>query len=45
MRGYVVVEIVLSINNFINPLTKPLAEEVFKYYYKTVKLMHIIDWL
>ena len=43
--GDVVVERVLSTDNIADPLTKPLAQEVFEYHCTTMGLMHKGNWL
>ena len=42
--GDVVVETVLSTSNVDDPLTKPLAQEVFECHCTTMGLMHKGDW-
>ena len=44
-RGDVVVERLPSTNNGVDPLTKPLAQEVFERHCTTLGLMHKGDWL
>ena len=44
-RGDVVVERVLLIDNVADPLTKPLAQEVFERHCTTMGLMHKGNWL
>ena len=44
-RGDVVMERVTSTDNVTNPLTKPLAQEVFGRHCTTMGLMHKGDWL
>ena len=43
VKGGIVVESVPSTNNITDPLTKPLAQEVFGCHYTTIGLMHKID--
>ena len=44
-RADVVVERIALINNISDPLTKPLAEDVFKHHCITMVLMQKGDWL
>ena len=45
VRGDVVVERVPSTDNIADPLTKPLAEEVFERHCTTMRLLHKGNWL
>ena len=44
-RGDVVVERVSSTDNIADPLTKPLAQEVFERHCTTMGLLHKGNWL
>ena len=44
-RGDVVVERVSSADNITDPLTKPLAQEVFEHHCICMGLMYKHDWL
>ena len=43
-RGDVMMEIVPSIDDIVDPLTKLFAQEVFEHQYKRMGLMHKSNW-